>query len=282
ADILRPMDTVTIDGRLFDLGTGGWAYAGNTQDGDTAHPNDFIGWNFVTNTNNPMDDNGHGTHVSGLLGAQGNNGVGVAGLNWSVQEMPLKFLDASGFGSTANAILALNYAVEKHREGANIKLTNNSYGGGLFGFSIFDQAQEDAIRATGDAGMLFIAAAGNDIVGHDNDTNPTYPATYKVPNVISVAATDSRDQLASFSNFGKTSVDLGAAGVNILSTVPVGSRFGTGIPGVDGYAYLSGTSMASPQVAGVAALLWSLHPDATFTQVKNAIVNGVDPIPALA
>jgi subtilisin family serine protease len=283
ADLLRPMDTVTIDGQLFDLGTGGWAYPGNTQDGDTAHPNDFIGWNFVNNTNDPMDDNGHGTHVSGIIGALGNNGVGVAGLNWSIQEMPLKFLDASGFGSTANAILALNFAVEKHSEGTNIKLTNNSYGsGGLFGFSIFDQAQEDAIKATGDAGMLFVAAAGNDFVGHNNDTNPTYPATYKLPNIISVAATDSRDQLASFSNFGKTSVDLGAPGVNVLSTVPLGSRLGFSVGLPDGYGFLSGTSMASPQVAGVAALLWSLHPDATFTQVKNAIVNGVDPIPALA
>jgi subtilisin family serine protease len=283
ADILRPMDTVTINGQLFDLGTGGWAYQGNTQDGDTAHPNDFIGWNFVTNTNNPMDDNGHGTHVSGIIGAQGNNGVGVAGVNWSIQEMPLKFLDGSGFGSTANAILALNFAVEKHNEGTNIKVTNNSYGGGLFGFSIFDQAQEDAIKATGDAGMLFVAAAGNDFVGHNNDTNPTYPATYKLPNIISVAATDSRDQLASFSNFGRTSVDLGAPGVNILSTIPQGLRgFGStsGLP--DGYAFLSGTSMASPQVAGVAALLWSLHPDASFTDVKNAILVGVDSIPALA
>jgi subtilisin family serine protease len=270
ADILRPMDTTVIGGQRYDLGTGGWAYPGNTQDGDTAHPNDFIGWNFVASNNNPLDDYGHGTHTAGTLGAEGDNGQGVVGVNWHVQIMAVKFLNSFGSGTNADAIAAINFATEKNREGANIKLTSNSWGGGGF-----DVGLQSAIQASGDRGMLFVAAAGNN--NSNNDLFPFYPASYNLPNLIAVAASDNRDTRASFSNYGATTVALAAPGVNVLSTLPK-----TGpLSDPSGYGYLSGTSMATPHVAGVAALAWSVAPNATYLDIKNAILGGVDKVPAL-
>ena len=234
--------------------------AGNGQDDDgNGYVDDIHGYDFVNLDGDPMDDNSHGTHVAGTIGAVGNNGVGVAGVNWNVQIMALKFLDAFGGGFTEDAISALNYAVAK---GATI--SNNSWGGG--GYS---QALYDAIRSAQAAGHLFVAAAGND--GANNDSLPFFPASYDLDNIISVAATDHNDNLASFSNYGAASVDLGAPGVNILSTTP-GNTYDT----------FSGTSMATPHVAGVVALVRDLHPEWTYGQVVTQILSTVDPIVALA
>jgi subtilisin family serine protease/methionine-rich copper-binding protein CopC len=248
-DILAPMQTVTINGKVYDTGKGGWAYNGNTQDGDTAHPNDVIGWNFANNTNNPFDDNGHGTHVSGILGAVGNNGIGVAGVDWNVSIMPVKFLDSSGQGSVSNFIEGLNYAVQ---HGA--KISNNSWTG-----ASGSQMLYDAIANAQSHGMIFVAAAGNN--SSNNDTNPVYPANTPLNNVVSVAATDQTGNLASFSDYGAKTVDLAAPGVNILSTLPGGK-----------YGYDSGTSMATPEVTGALALVWSEHPTWNYTQVINQVL----------
>ncbi len=242
--------------------------AGDGIDNDgNGYVDDIRGWDFAYNDNNPSDVQGHGTHVSGTIAGKGNNGVGVTGVAWNAKIMPLKFLNDQGSGSTSNAIKAINYATAK-----GVKLTNNSWGGG--GFS---QGLYNAINAAGQAGALFIAAAGNN--GNNNDANPFYPASYNLANIISVAATNRNDQLVTFantggwwgSNYGLTSVDLGAPGSDIYSLAPGG-----------GYATLSGTSMASPHVAGAAALLWSQNPTWTAQQVKNALMNTGDPLASLA
>jgi subtilisin family serine protease len=220
---------------------------------------DWRGWDFVGDDNNPMDDHGHGTHVAGTIGAAGNNGVGVAGVNWNVRLMPIKFLNAQGSGSTADAIGAVLYAAQN---GADVM--NNSWAGGDY-----SQALGDAITVADQHNSLFVAAAGND--GSDNDAEPTYPASYDLPNVVAVAATDNSDDLAYFSNVGRQSVDLGAPGVDIYSTWP-GS----------GYQFLSGTSMATPQVAGAAALAKAAFPSATAVGLKALLLDSVDPSPALA
>ncbi len=253
SDILQPM--VTVNG--VDTGQGGWV-AGSTRDGDTAHADDLIGWNFVSNTDDPYDDNSHGTHVAGTIGAVGNNGAGVAGINWKIQLMPLKFMDSSGSGYTSDAIAALNFAVA---HGA--RLSNNSWGGGGYSPELYA-----AIQNARNAGHIFVVAAGND--GVDVDTSPSYPASYNLDNVVSVAATDQNDQLAYFSNYGANTVQLAAPGVNILSTTPNNT-----------YSSYSGTSMATPHVVGVLALVWDLHPDWTYRQVIDQVLQTVDPLPAL-
>ncbi|HKB03013.1 MAG TPA: S8 family serine peptidase [Gemmataceae bacterium] len=237
--------------------------AGVDDDGN-GFVDDVHGWDFANNDSNPLDDHSHGTHVAGTIAGVGNNGVGVVGVNWSARIMALKFLDASGNGTTAAAISALNYAVMM-----GARVSNHSYGGGPF-----DQANLDALTAAGNAGHLVVAAAGNgNFFGFpiNNDTTPFYPASYKPnpDNVISVAATDSTDKFASFSNYGATSVDLAAPGVNIYSTVP------------GGYGTKSGTSMAAPHVTGAAALIWAADPSLTMTQVRQRILSGTDSIQAL-
>ena len=205
----------------------------------------------------------HGTHVAGTIAATGNNGLGVTGVNWDAQVASLKFLGANG-GYTSDAVEAVNYAVKER-----IPISNNSWGGG--GYS---QSLRDAIARADAAGHLFVAAAGNggtDGVGDNNDATPQYPSSYDVPNVISVAATDNRDDLASFSNYGASSVDLAAPGVDILSTLP-GNRYG----------YYSGTSMATPHVTGVAALIKSKNPTAGDAQIKAQILQFTDPKSNLA
>jgi subtilisin family serine protease len=235
--------------------------AGDGIDNDSnGYIDDVRGWDFGNNDNNPMDVDSHGTHVSGTIAGKGNNSVGVTGVAWNAKIMPLKMFSDSGYGSDSGAILALNYATAK-----GVKLTNNSWGGG--GYS---QALYDAINTAGQQGALFIAAAGNDY-GNNNDINPVYPASYNLPNIISVAATTRTDALAIFSNFGPTSVDLGAPGEDIYSTTPGGN-----------YALKSGTSMASPHVAGGAALVWSQNPTWTAQQVKNRLLQTTDFIPALS
>jgi len=239
--------------------------AGNGIDDDgNGFIDDIYGYDFANNDGNPMDDNGHGTHAAGTIGATGNNNKGVVGVVWDVSIMALKFLTAGGSGSTANAVRAVNYATMMNTDfNVDIRLTNNSWGGGGYSTALFN-----AIAANRDAGMLFLAAAGNDSTNNDNV--PQYPANYNLDNIISVAATDHRDKLASFSNYGASSVDLGAPGVSIRSTMPGNS-----------YGYMSGTSMATPQVAGVAALAWSYDNSATWQEVKSAILTGGDSISAL-
>lgn len=219
---------------------------------------DTRGWDFANNDNNPMDDNSHGTHCAGTIGGFGNNGAGVAGANWRIKIMPLKFLDASGSGSTGNALSCLNYAVMK-----GAKISSNSWGGGGFSSSF-----NTALNTARTQGHLFVAAAGN--AASNNDVSPFYPASYPQDNVVSVASTTNRDQLSSFSCYGATSVDIGAPGSNILSTVPGG-----------GYGYKSGTSMATPLVAGAAALVWDTYGQFTYTDITRRLYATVDPIAAL-
>jgi subtilisin family serine protease len=223
------------------------------------------GFNAITNTCDPMDDNDHGSHVSGTIGAAGNNQTGVVGVNWSASIMGLKFLDASGSGTTANAINAIEFAIQASKlTGANVRVLSNSWGGG--GFS---QALLDEITKANSENMLFVAAAGNS--GVNTDTSPNYPSSYDAPNVVSVAATDNRDQKASFSNWGATSVDLGAPGVDILSTT-VGNT----------YSWFSGTSMATPQVSGTAALMLAACPALTTASLKSTLLGSVDPVASMA
>ena len=222
-------------------------------DDQNGRVDDVRGWDFSNNDNDPMDDNNHGTHVAGVIGAKGNNTSGITGINWNVKIMPLKFMNARGSGRTSAAIRALEYAV---RNGA--KISNNSWGGGPFSQALFD-----AIQSANHSGHLFVAAAGND--GTDNDRSAHYPSSFNLPNIISVAATDRNDRLASFSNFGARSVDLAAPGVNILSTIRNNA-----------YREMSGTSMAAPFVAGVAGLLVAQNPELSVTQIKDTLLNNVD------
>ncbi|MGY8770866.1 MAG: S8 family serine peptidase, partial [Pirellulales bacterium] len=239
--------------------------AGNGIDDDeNGFVDDIHGFDFINNDGDPMDDNSHGTHVAGTIAAAGNNSAGITGVAPETSVMALKFLGANGSGSTSDAIRALNYAtMMKSLYSVNVVATNNSWGGGDY-----SQALYNAIKASGDADILFVAAAGN--MGTNNDTAPQYPAGYGLDNVISVAATDHNDQLASFSNYGATSVDLAAPGVDILSTVPGG-----------GYASYSGTSMATPHVSGVIALAYAVNNSVSMDQVKKAILGGVDVVDSL-
>ncbi|MEZ4359016.1 MAG: S8 family serine peptidase [Kofleriaceae bacterium] len=225
---------------------------------------DVHGFNAITNGGDPLDDNDHGSHCSGTIGGVGGNGIGVAGVNWEVSIMAIKFLSAGGSGTTADAIEGIDYAVGRKNAGVNLRVLSNSWGGG--GFS---QALADSIQAANDADILFVAAAGN--AGSNNDATPSYPASYDIPNVVAVAATDHNDALASFSNFGATTVDLGAPGVAVLSTT-VGNT----------YSVFSGTSMATPHVSGAAALVLSANQTLTTAELKDVLMNSGDAIPALA
>jgi len=229
---------------------------GNGIDDDhNGYIDDVHGWNFITNTPDPLDDHGHGTHVSGTIGAVGNNGIGVAGVNWHVSIMALKFLNSSGIGSTSDAISAIQYANIK-----NASVISNSWGG-----TVNDPALKAAIDASP---AIVVCAAGNDATSAD--VYPEYPAAFNSSNIISVAATNQNDQLSSFSNYGSLSVDLAAPGTNIFSTYYDGT-----------YEFMQGTSMATPHVSGVAALVKSVNPQLTNIQIKNIILNNVDVIPSL-
>ncbi len=258
-----------IDYNHPDLAANIWTnpgeIAGDGQDNDgNGFVDDIHGWDFFNEDNDPLDDNGHGTHVAGTIGAVGNNGVGVVGVNWNVKLMGLKFLSASGSGLTTDAIRAVNYSTMMRERGVNLIATNNSWGGGGY-----DPTMESAIQAAGDQGVLFVAAAGNEAT--NIETGGFYPAAYSNNNIISVAATNASDLLASFSNYGATKVDLGAPGAAIFSTLP-GNNYGT----------YSGTSMAAPHVAGVVALAAAQFPGATHLQLKQAVMDSGDSLAALA
>ncbi len=242
---------------------------------------DFFGVNFRVGSgdpfaaNNPSDELGHGTHVAGTIGAIGGNATGVVGVNWQTSLMSLRILDNNNQGDSGAAIRAINYAREMREryriepngrvsQGANVRVLNNSWGqpGG------YEVSLETAIQDSTDAGILFVAASGNGNFlgqGVDNDRTHFYPASYDT--VLAVAASDSSDRPASFSNYGTVSVDLFAPGIGIRSTLPGG-----------GIGSANGTSMASPHVAGTAALIWSAFPEATVAEIQSALLSTVDPI----
>jgi subtilisin family serine protease len=223
---------------------------------------DVHGINAQAGTGSPIDDYGHGTHVSGTIGARGNNSVGVVGVAWRVKIMACKSLDAAGHGTISEAITCIDYARTK---GAQI--INASWGSYTFNST----ALYDAINSARGAGIIFVAACGNDNI--DNDTQPLYPATYNLDNIIAVAATDRNDAKAGFSNFGATTVHLAAPGAPIFSCWS-GSD--------NDYRYFEGTSMAAPHVAGVCALLLARYPNDTYRQIINRVLAATDPLPALA
>ncbi|WP_199708024.1 S8 family peptidase [Algoriphagus lacus] len=238
---------------------------------------DIYGWDFAGNNSSLFDGTGddHGTHVAGTIGGKGGNTKGVAGVVWNVKMIGAKFLGSQG-GTTANAIKAVDYFTDlKTRHNLNIVATNNSWGGG--GFS---QALKDAIDRANNAGILFIAAAGNS--ASNNDVTASYPSGYSSANIIAVASITSTGGLSSFSQYGATTVDIGAPGSGIWSTVPVAVGKGKNATIGSGYASYNGTSMATPHVTGAAALYASLNPNATAAQIKTAIMSAATPTASLA
>src|SRR5213592_599818 len=209
------------------------------------------------------DDYGHGTHVAGTIGAAVNNGIGIAGINWVVKLMSMKFLDSSGSGSISDAVVAFNKIAELKTNGVNIRVTNNSWGGGGY-----TQSLKDAMAYAESLGILDVCAAGNN--GANADVSPLYPAGYDNRGIVSVAASDSNDASAYFSNIGLASVDIAAPGVSTLSTVPTGT---CSLCDPSGYKLLSGTSMATPHVTGVAAALFHVNPSASAANIRDVILD---------
>ena len=262
--IVAVIDT-GVDALHPDLAPNVWTNPGESgsgresnglDDDNNGYVDDSSGWDWVGDDRNPADENNHGTHVAGTVGARGGDGVGVAGVGWRTRLMPLRVLDAAGGGTVSDVILAYRYAAAR-----GARVVNLSLGGPDLSI-----AERDAIAAA--PGTMFVAAAGNS--GTNTDVVPEYPCAHTLPNVVCVAASDNSDARPPFSNYGATSVDLAAPGAQIASTVP------------GGWAYLSGTSMATPHVAGAAALVWALRPAATVAEVKTALLNGVDQKPAFA
>lgn len=262
-DVVVGVIDTGIDYSHSDLASNMWVNSSEIPgDGIDNDGNGFIddvhGINAITDSGDPMDDEGHGTHVSGTIGASGGNGIGVVGVNHEVSLVGCKFLDAAGSGSTSDAIKCIDYMVSLKNSGVNLRVLNNSWGGG--GYS---QALADAIASSEAADLLFVAAAGNDTI--DNDVNPHYPSNYENASVLSVASTDQTDGISWFSHYGLTSVDMGAPGSAILSTTPGES-----------YASYSGTSMATPHVAGAAALVLSINPELSTQELKDLLMNSGD------
>ncbi|MFN8589019.1 MAG: S8 family serine peptidase [Candidatus Eisenbacteria bacterium] len=246
-----------------DLAANIWTNPGeipdNFEDDDgNGYVDDVHGYDFVNGDGDPMDDYQHGTHVAGTIGAVGDNGIGVTGVCWNCRIVAIKFINATGSGTESAAIAALNYALV-----VGVRLTNNSWGGMSGG-----QAQLDAINACGAAGQLFVNSAGN--TRWNIDAVPTYPQCYASPYLVTVASTDGRDLMSTFSCWGPTQVDLGAPGSLIYSCIPGGL-----------YKNLDGTSMAAPHVTGVAALAWTLFPHASPEAIRALLLATVDTIPAL-
>ncbi len=233
-------------------------------DDGNGYVDDIYGINAITGSGDPMDDHSHGTHCSGTIAAVGNNGIGIAGVNWMAKIMSCKSFNSDGKGEDVDHIECIEYAINK---GADV--ISASWGGGAF-----SQALKDTIEDSNSAGILFVAAAGNGDpilhIGYDTDLQPHYPASYDNDNIITVAATANNDDLTSFSNYGLISVDAGAPGVDILSTINDGN-----------YDYKSGTSMATPHVSGLAALAMAAHLSETHLEIKTRILRGTDLVPSL-
>ncbi|MBN2019065.1 MAG: S8 family serine peptidase [Sedimentisphaerales bacterium] len=263
-DVLVAVIDTGIDYTHPDLAANIWTNSGETagngiDDDGNGYIDDIHGYDFVENDGDAMDEHSHGTHCAGTIGASSNNGVGVTGVNWHCKIMACRFLDEDGSGTTADAISAINYAVTN---GAQI--LSNSWGGGGYSSTL-----AAAITNAKNNGVLFVAAAGND--GVNTDSIPHYPSCYNISNVIAVAATTHSDSLASFSNYGSTTVHLGAPGASILSTVLGGE-----------YEWYNGTSMATPHVSGVAALLLANNPTMSLNELKSRLIWTGDPIGSLA
>jgi serine protease len=270
SDIVVGVVDTGIDYNHEDLAANMWSnpgeIPGNGLDDDSnGVVDDVHGFNAITGSGDPMDDNAHGSHCAGTIGAVGDNAIGVAGVNWSVSLMALKFLSSGGSGTLEGAIASIDYAIGMRAAGVNLRVLSNSWAGGGF-----TQGLKDAIEAANAVDILFVAAAGNDF-GNDNDVFPVYPASYDNANIVAVAATDHNDGRAAFSNIGATTVDLGAPGVNFVSTVPG-----------DGYASFSGTSMATPHVAGAAALVLSANDTLTTAELKELLLTTGDERGSLA
>jgi subtilisin family serine protease len=266
SDVVVGVVDTGLDVSHPDLAANVWSNPGETgagresngvdDDGDGLI-DDRMGWDWAAGDNQPLDENGHGTHVSGTVAGRGDDGTGVAGVAWRASLMPLRILDASGSGKVSDAIKAYGYAAA---HGARV--VNASLGGGTF-----SRGERDAIAAA--SNVLFVVAAGND--GADDDTTPSYPCDYDLPNVVCVAASDQHDALAGFSNYGSKSVDLAAPGVNIASAWPG-----------DQWALLDGTSMATPHVTGTAVLALAANPSLDTAGLRAALLSSVDPLPAFA
>ena len=263
----------------------------NGMNGD-GYPGDVHGYDFFSNDSDPSDEQGHGTNVAGIIGAQGNNGQGTVGVNWNVSLIAVRVLGPDGSGSAASIIAGVNYVTNLKDHGINVVCMNESLGDEAFPQEVL---QSDAIRQAGKAGVLDVVAAGNN--AEDLDRSPFEPARFstQIPTVITVAAIDNQFKIASFSNFGADTVDLGAPGVNIYSTAPhytvtdTDALYNSNEPpyynppnlGLS-YGYESGTSQATPSVAGIIALEAAANPAATPAQLKNALLKGVTYDPNLA
>lgn len=242
-----------------DLAANAWTNAAEANgqagvdDDGNGYIDDIHGYDFANNDGDPIDDHGHGTHCAGTIGASGNDGKGIVGVAWNVRIMGIKFLTASGSGTLENAIKSIDYATAM---GAQIQ--SNSWGGGGY-----TELLEQAIKRANEKNVVFVAAAGND--SNNNDVNPSYPATYNIPNIISVAAVDNAGMLAYFSSYGKTKVHVAAPGVAVTSSVPFSVN-------PSGYETMSGTSMATPHVSGISALILSQYPGIRANEVRELLV----------